>query len=193
MPALAMGDDARQHRLQAVDHSAEVDADAPVPVGVGGVQHRPLDADSGVVDQHMDVAEAGLRLVRCGGEPRPVGHVQADDMHRAALLDALEPGQGVVQVILPEVGDDHVHTRAHERLGDPQADAARPAGDERGLALEIVHGPPVELVRMNRLGWPRDRVHPARDGLTASASNDAMFRNKCDGPGRTRTATGRGS
>ncbi len=60
-------------------------------------------------------------------------------MDAAPLLPILEPGPGLVDVILPEVGDHHLHAGLDQLLGDAQADARGAAGDQGDLAFQVLH------------------------------------------------------
>ena len=67
--------------LQSVDHSAEVHRHPEVPVLVGDALERALDADAGVVDEHVHLAEDAFGLVCGGRHGLAVRHVQLDGMH----------------------------------------------------------------------------------------------------------------
>ncbi len=51
----------------------------------------------------------------------PVGDVEPDRVHRQ--IGVLEAGHGLIQRVLPDVGDHHLHARACEHLGHAQAHA----------------------------------------------------------------------
>src|SRR5260221_260222 len=51
VPALAMPLDQRSEDLDAPDHRHQIDAERPVPAGVGPGPVRPAAADAGIVDQ----------------------------------------------------------------------------------------------------------------------------------------------
>ncbi len=70
MPAAPVRDHLRQEGLDAVDHSADVYAQPEVPVGIAGLEDRPLDADAGIVHQDVEPAIFGLDLLRGGGGRR---------------------------------------------------------------------------------------------------------------------------
>jgi hypothetical protein len=42
-------------------------------------------------------------------------------------------------VIVTDIGDRHFHPRAEQGLGDAKPDAAGAAGNEGGLAFQILH------------------------------------------------------
>ena len=129
MAAFSMGEDARQDGDDAVDDAAQIDAQRPVPVAIAGQLDRPDHADAGIVDEQMDLAEPRLGLIGGGRVSVAVGDVELQRQHRA---DA-KLGRGLVEMILPDVGDHDVHAGLLQRLGDAEADAGGAAGDERGL------------------------------------------------------------
>ena len=74
------------------------------------------------------------------GEGGAVADVQTDGMDRETGV--LKPRDGLVNVILPDIGDDESHARLGKGLGHAEPDAARPARDDRDLAFEILHSSP---------------------------------------------------
>ena len=136
MPALAVAQDARQHRDDAVDHPAEIDPHDPVPVGEGRQLGRPDHGNPGVVDQQVDLAEP--RLDRIGG--RRIGGAIGDiEFQRENVVATGQFGHGRVEMILPDIGNRHLHSRAEQRLGDTKADATGTARNECRLAWQILH------------------------------------------------------
>jgi hypothetical protein len=81
---------ARQKGLQPVDHAAEIHGHPEVPVLVGDALEGALDADAGVVDEHVHVAEDALGLVCGGRHGLAVRHVQLDGMHVLRLTAPIE-------------------------------------------------------------------------------------------------------
>ena len=75
--ALALLDDPRQERLDAVDRAPQVDVDRPAPVVVGHLEDRAADGDAGVVEHDVDRAE---------GVERGVGH-RLHGLQRAHVAD----------------------------------------------------------------------------------------------------------
>ena len=51
-----------------------------------------------------------------------------------------------------EVGDDDARARGREPVGDRVADALRPAGDDRDLAVELTHRCPSYWIAENGVG-----------------------------------------
>src|SRR3990172_8509464 len=45
----ALCDHAWHESHDAVDHSAKIDTQAEIPIGIGTLRHRPVDGDAGVV------------------------------------------------------------------------------------------------------------------------------------------------
>ena len=81
----------------------------------------------------MDLAEPRLGGVGGGGEGGAIGDVELERQHAFAQESAR-----LVEMVLADVGDDDIHAGALQRPGDAEADAARAAGDERGLAFKIL-------------------------------------------------------
>jgi hypothetical protein len=86
----------------------------------------------GVVDQHVDAAEAvNGRLNRRLGV-LPAGHVERDDEQRVGLAEGLCHGGRVA------AGGHHVVAGGQRGLGELDAHAAAGAGDEPGLIVSHV-------------------------------------------------------
>jgi hypothetical protein len=87
--------------------------------------------DPGVVDEHVDRAEAPLDLVEELGEARQVGDVEREPERAAAQRLGHAGGRRGVEVA-------HGHARAvgGQRTGDGLADPASAARDHRHLAGE---------------------------------------------------------
>ena len=107
----------------------------------------------GVVDQHVDAAEAvDGRLDRRLGVLR-AGDVELDDQQVVRVAERLRDGVGVA------AGGDDVVAGGQRGLGDVDAHAASGAGDEPGLLAS--HGssakPAGSLVENGSLGVPVDR------------------------------------
>src|SRR5713226_3313982 len=81
MPALAVAFDQRAEDLDPPDDRPEVDAQRPVPRGIAPGAVRTAAADTGIVDQDMDLAIAVDRGLRRGLElvlERDVGEHAVD-------------------------------------------------------------------------------------------------------------------
>ncbi len=139
MAALAVLQQVRQEGQYAVDHPADHDRKAPVPVVEGVGLDRPADAEASVVEQHMDLAEARLGFGRRRGEGLAVGDVQPDGVDVAAPLPGLEVLERLVDVVLADVGHDHLHARVDHGPGRAEADAGGAAGDEGDLSFDVLH------------------------------------------------------
>ncbi len=55
------------------------------------------------------------------------------------IVGALQRRGRLVEVVLADVSDHHLHARLQERAGHAEADAAGAAGDEGGLVLDVFH------------------------------------------------------
>src|SRR6185437_5744978 len=140
MTAFPMGPDARDECLDAVHHAAEIDADPEVPVVIRRTAQRALDADPRIVDDHVHLAEAPLRLIGCARHRGAVAHIDRDAVHallRAATHEACERG---IEVILAQVADGDAHAGIDEGLDDAEADAARASRHEGHLVAKVFHG-----------------------------------------------------
>src|SRR5690606_1731103 len=109
----------------------EVDAEHPVEALLGGVEEVTAlaRADAGVVDEQVEPAELAAHgldeALAVGG----LAHVGRDVEHLGA-----EGAEGVERLAHLRLGaaaaEGEVEPLARERLGDAEADAAGPAGDE---------------------------------------------------------------
>ena len=55
------------------------------------------------------------------------------------MRGAFEKGHGLVDVILPQIGDNHLHTGLYKRFGDARSDSAGTPCDKRGFSGGFVH------------------------------------------------------
>ncbi len=112
----------------AVDDRLQVDGD-----GAGGQRlvlrvDRPRDHDPGVVDEHVEWAEAVLDAVKERGERCVVGHVDADPEGVSA-----ESGGNLSRKVSIEIADRDAGAVMRQCSRGCEADAARPAGDRDHL------------------------------------------------------------
>ena len=129
--AAVAGHHARQRDLHAVDDAVEVDVDHAHGRRLVLVDEAPHGHDAGVVDQHVEWAEALLGGVDEGLEGVAPGYVEREAGHVGAHL-----GRGLLGQLGVEVPDRHLHALAGEGLRRRLADAARGAGDRGHLADE---------------------------------------------------------
>jgi hypothetical protein len=139
VPLLALLQQHRDERLDAVDHTPDVDRQSPLPVAQLVLPHRALGAgaDPGVVADHVDRAvrrqcRVAQRLDRLVG--RHVGR-HPDDVEPVAL----QLRHGLGERLLLDVGEDHLHARESERLAERPADPAATTGDDGHPPLENLH------------------------------------------------------
>ena len=121
-----------------MDHTPEVDAEAPLPGHEGQLRDGAGGGHAGVVAQHVGRPVGLDDGVAQSLDRRPGGHVTGD---RHGL--APRGSDGVHRVMhgrLLDVGHDHSHGLGREALGQPPADAAGAPGDHRHPASEISHG-----------------------------------------------------
>jgi hypothetical protein len=150
VPAFAVLADTRHERLHAIDDAAEIHGHAEVPVVVSRFLERAFEADAGIVDDDVQVAEDALGLIRCRSHGGTVGHVQLDRMHALDVAVVLEAHRGGLDVIRPQIREHDVHARPDECFRDAEADAARATRDERGLACEVLHVCPLRFSPLPR-------------------------------------------
>ena len=132
---MAAGDHARQKRVDAADHTKDIDVEAPAPV-----RHRYLfecaaQHDTGIVHHQTDWTQCRLRLVR---QPRHVivaRNVAVDGQH--ASTQALDLGFHLRQAAVVDVGEDHVRAAAGQCERSRAADAAGAAGDYGHFTADV--------------------------------------------------------
>ena len=78
-------DHVRDHAPRDEPRALEVDVEHRVPLVLGQLVRQPVGADAGVVEQHVDAAEALDRRVDGGAHGRVVAHVGDAATQRAAL------------------------------------------------------------------------------------------------------------
>ena len=127
-----------------------------------------IDRHDGVVDAHVRVGDADDRLARPGVVDQAVdpaeardsrgdhrldvvllGHVGADEMDADAL------GQRCALPLAASRGD-HLSAFLDEHFGDPFADAAGRAGDDRNLAAQSAHAVLPSVAAGARRARPED-------------------------------------
>ena len=116
-----------------------MDGQQLLPVGEGELLDRVHDLDAGIGDEDIDRAERLDRARDAVIDLVFLGHVHAD---ADGSLGAAELLGGRHGAILVEIGNHHAAARLDIALGDFMADAARGAGDEGNLAVELHAAPP---------------------------------------------------
>ena len=125
----AAGRDHRlDHRADAEEHADLVDGDDPLVVGERVVDDPRRVADAGVVDEHVEPAEALDGGVDDGLPRCLVGHVVADERHVVAEL-----GGQRLALLGEDVGGDHLGP-----LG----------GEQAHLGLALAREPPVTIATL---------------------------------------------
>ena len=110
--ALALLDEAREERLDAVDRPPEVDVDRPPPVVVGHRQHRAADGDAGVVEHDVHrrrrrgrtasaSASHGLQRPHVADDAVGVGPAVAQRLHGGVERALLDVGQHELGALRP--------------------------------------------------------------------------------------------
>ena len=140
----ADGDDAaaglqvRDRRLGREDGRAHVHRQQGVDVLLADLGERGVADDGGVVDQDVETAQGGDRLLHRPLHRRHVGAVGLDGEPLAPLgLDGLHDLRG--PVVRPFVGDRHVRALFGEFQSDGGADAAGSARHQGALASQVRH------------------------------------------------------
>ena len=133
--AAVAGGHPRQRLLHPVQHAVDVDVDHAARAFVGLVGERAEVHDPGVVDEHVERAEALLDDVEEVAHRRAVGDVELDGERSVPELARREPRGGEV-----DVADRDLHPGAHARLRGGATDAAGAAGDRDDAAGELAGG-----------------------------------------------------
>ena len=109
-----------------------------VEIGLGDVLRKVLGAEADIVDQHVDAAERLVRLCNRFAHAGKVGEIHLDG--QSAPPEGFDLGRQRFPVGRLADADDHVGagTRTAQRTG--AADAARGAGDQHDLAVQIEPG-----------------------------------------------------
>src|SRR6185503_8712739 len=128
VPRLAVPTDLRKKLHEAVDDTADIHPERPVPVVVSGVDHRPDKPDGGVVDENVHLAEHAHGFVGCGGHRRAVRHVELEPVNGGT--GPREKSHRVVKVILAKVGNHDFHAGDGECSCHAQTHAAAAPGNE---------------------------------------------------------------
>ena len=116
-----------------MEDAGEVGVDEPRPLLGRHLGDRAADADAGVVDQHVEAAEALHGRVYGAAHGGAVAHVAGHAHHPRGVVD--RSGQrvlGAQDAVIGGAGDDHRVPSHQQRLGHGEADAPRPAGDQCG-------------------------------------------------------------
>src|SRR5580658_891288 len=96
----------------------------------------------------MNLAEArlgGIRGARVGGA---IGDVEFERQHALEITELRRRGG---EMIVANIRDDHIHTRAEQRFGDAESDSAGAPGHECGFAWQVLHrGSPPRLMLRRR-------------------------------------------
>jgi len=125
----------RVGRLGGDEHTGEIGVDHRPPLRDAEVFGSLADADPGIVHQDVEAAEAGDGRAHHGLGEGLVGDVDLHRRGRRAEGRDLLQRRGVLGRIAR--GDHDLGPGAGQALGDPQADAAVAAGDERRLAGQV--------------------------------------------------------
>ena len=124
----------RDGGLTAIEHAGHVGIDDVVPV-LGGHGHERLEStDAGVVDENVEPAERGHRLIDHARDVELFADVRDNALHRAG--EGAQLLVGVLDASRPDAAERHAAAALGQRLHDGEADAATPAGDERDPALQ---------------------------------------------------------
>ena len=146
MARLAAGDHARHESDHAIDNAAQIDADQPVEIAIGGQFHRAEAVDARRVEQQRGgLAKHLLHLVGGTGIGGAVGDIEHDAMGSNAL--GFQRGNGLFNRIGAHVGNDDAGARAAKHLRLPKPSARCATRDEGQLALKVLHPRPFRLCR----------------------------------------------
>jgi hypothetical protein len=128
----------RYDRAATAQRTGEVHAHHFVPLGLAHVLHvRGRARDAGVVDEHVDRAEASAR-----GRDHRVDVARACDVGRyGERVPAARADLGLDRAdrLAVSRGDDDARARIGERERDRTSDALAAAGDDRNSSFERFH------------------------------------------------------
>ena len=113
----------------------KVGVDHVVPIGLGVLEQRLRDNDTGIVDQDRQRPKLGLGRGNRGGDTVGPGHIAGD--RQALSARRLDLAGGLGEAIDPPRGERHLGAGGGEQLGEVATDPARSAGHERHLAREV--------------------------------------------------------
>jgi len=130
----ALGEHLAAGILAEPEDAVQVHVDNGLPVLGGVLSGRSAADDAGVVDEDVDGAEVGDGLVHEPVADLELAHI-AGERNRAAA----EAGNVVGNLLRRGTGAVHSHVGASfsQRNGNALADAARGAGDQRILTLQV--------------------------------------------------------
>src|SRR6476469_10425001 len=111
-----------------------MDGEHLLPLGEGKVLDRMHDLDARIGDENVDPAKGLDRLLDPSVDLVLLGDVHAD-AHRGFLI--VQHLRGLRRDIGFEVGDRDAAAGLDETLADAVTDAARGAGNESNLAVEL--------------------------------------------------------
>ncbi len=132
----------------AVPEAVDVDVQHRAPLVLRDVERGAVEADAGVVDEHVDGPELGRDRLEHRVDARGIGDV-GGDRERAELARHRLGAGGVAR------GDRHARAGLAERPGERLPDTAIAAGDDGDLAVEPErvqdrHGPGLSQVPTRR-------------------------------------------
>ena len=138
------------------DHGAQVDVELKVDVFVLVVRGRGADADTRIVDEHVEAPEA-LAMTRDDvGDHGGIGEVPRDALD---LMPAVaQPLRDRFERVDPAGGDRQAMAFVGEQFGECQPDAAAGSSDDGGAVGHVWHTFRVAS------GTPRNLVLVAGDG-----------------------------
>jgi hypothetical protein len=129
----AARDHVRQHQLQAVVHTLEVDGLHLVPLLFGHSQERLTGVDAGIIDQNVDLAELLDGGIDCRSDLRGVADI-AGEVLGPASRRAYGLGHRPISAGIP-IQQKNASPLRGEQPGDGLADSCGGAGDEGGLVV----------------------------------------------------------
>jgi hypothetical protein len=131
----------RQECTRDVEWTEQVDGKVP-PDGVGLAEIVEV-GDAGIVDEDVDGAVFGRHLRWKRGDRGTVGDIETMPADADLVLGvpfACNPGGGVRERCIVDVGEGEMAAATRERHGDSASDSAGRSGDDGRAALEIHHG-----------------------------------------------------
>jgi hypothetical protein len=142
---MLIGEHARQCEAGGVKGRTEIDGENRIPLGDGELLERRHMLDAGIVDEHVEPAEAVKRHVDHAGDRVGLRHVGTRIGDRNAKIGVDRLLRRFDLLGLAEAVEHDSCACRRERAGDAETDAAGRAGHQRHLSFEGLSGRSLRL------------------------------------------------
>src|SRR5436305_6537626 len=120
MAAFAMRANVRHHDLHAVHYAAEIDAERAIPVVEFRIVRRTAAANTGIVAEHVDLAERLDDLARAGTQLIALRNIGLQEINGIRTRQKLARSS---EVRIVEIDEGHLHALGEEIAHHAKADA----------------------------------------------------------------------